>query len=81
LTTNRATGNDGGSYSFAEGDTPGFSAFLLGQTGGGPSAIGLQSFTARDAAQGAATRLFALALSGLLLACGGLFLWRRRRAR
>ena len=41
--TNRATGNDGGSFSYAEGDTPGFSNFLLGdQTF--PLAVTLASF-------------------------------------
>jgi hypothetical protein len=41
--TNRATGNDGGSFSYAEGDTSGFSSFLLGdQTF--PLAVTLASF-------------------------------------
>jgi hypothetical protein len=43
LLNNRATGNDGGSYSYAEGDTPGFSHFLLGQTGVSPTTITVQN--------------------------------------
>jgi hypothetical protein len=48
IITGRATGNDSGSYSFAEGDTSGFSPFLLGQTGNppGPTAVTLAAFTA-----------------------------------
>ncbi|MBP8000684.1 MAG: hypothetical protein KA314_14110 [Chloroflexi bacterium] len=42
LLTNRITGNDGGNYSYAQGDTPGFSHFLLGQTGANPTAITVQ---------------------------------------
>ena len=41
LLTNRTTGTDGGSYAYAEGDTPGFSSFLLGQQGLGPTAVTL----------------------------------------
>ncbi len=48
LTTNRATGNDGGSYSFARGDTPGFSHFLLGSQIDAPTALTLETFTARS---------------------------------
>jgi len=33
LLTNRSTGNDGGSYSYAEGETTSFSNFLLGEHG------------------------------------------------
>lgn len=39
--TTPITGNDGGAYSYAQGDTPGFSAFILGQAGTAPTAIGL----------------------------------------
>jgi hypothetical protein len=45
LTTNRSTGNIG-VYSYAQGDTPGFSDFLLGETGNGPTAVTLSSFSA-----------------------------------
>jgi hypothetical protein len=38
--TNPTTGSDG-SYSFAQADTPGFSDFLLGQSGNAPTAIRL----------------------------------------
>jgi hypothetical protein len=43
VATNRNTGNDGGSYSYAEGDTPGFSNFLLGQADTTPTAITLRA--------------------------------------
>ncbi len=48
LTANRVTGNDGGSYSFARGDTPGFSHFLLGSQIDAPTALTLETFTARS---------------------------------
>jgi hypothetical protein len=76
LTTNRATGNDGGAYSYAEGDTSGFSAFLLGQQVSSPTAISLHSFTA----QGTVAPFFAVMLGGLVLACGSLWAWRWRKA-
>jgi hypothetical protein len=41
LTVNRTTGTDGASYAYAEGDTPGFSYFLLGQQGLAPTAVTL----------------------------------------
>ena len=47
LTTNRATGNDGNAYSYAEGDTPGFSDFLLAPQGTPPPlAVTLADFAA-----------------------------------
>ena len=42
LVASRTTGNDSGEYSYAEGNTPGFSAFLLGRAGSTPTAIALQ---------------------------------------
>lgn len=43
---NRVTGNDGGNMVYAVGDTPGFSHFLLGQTGANnPTAVTLTAFT------------------------------------
>jgi hypothetical protein len=44
LVANRVAGNDGGDYSYAEGQTPGFSAFLLAQAGNTPTVITLQGF-------------------------------------
>jgi hypothetical protein len=41
LVSNFGTGNDGGSYSYAQADSPGFSDFLLGQNGNPPTAITL----------------------------------------
>jgi hypothetical protein len=76
LLTNRATGSDSGAYSYAEGDTSGFSAFLLGGTGNTPTAITLQAFSAR----GTYLALGALLLVGVLLAGVGLFAWRRKTA-
>lgn len=46
LISNRARGTNG-SYSYAEGDTPGFSSFLLGEENNGPTAIRLQVLQAR----------------------------------
>jgi hypothetical protein len=43
----RVTGNDG-AYSYAQGTTSGFSAFLLGQTGNTPTAVQLQDFSANE---------------------------------
>ncbi len=76
LTTNRLTGSDGGIYSYAEGDTPGFSRFLLGQTGNAPTAIALQSFSSNSSRP-----LAAAVLAGLvaLVSAAGLRLRCRRR--
>jgi hypothetical protein len=41
LTVNVGTGSDGGSYRYAQADSPGFSDFLLGQSGNAPTAITL----------------------------------------
>jgi hypothetical protein len=46
LITSASTGTNG-AYSYAEGDTPGFSAFLLGQTGNAPTAVEFVSLTTR----------------------------------
>ncbi len=45
LMTNAANGNDGGSFSYAEGETTGFSPFLLGETGQAPTAVSLQNIS------------------------------------
>jgi hypothetical protein len=71
LIDNRATGNDGGSYSYAEGDTLGFSAFLLGETNSVPTALHLQSFSV----QSGTNLLLLLAFCGLLLVSVGLLTW------
>ena len=75
--TNRFTGNDGGSYSYAQGDTSDFSAFLLGETGGGntPTAVTLRQVTL--------VRLHRVSLAtigvGLCVAALGVATVRRRR--
>jgi hypothetical protein len=46
LTENYAFGNDAGNYSYAEGDTPGFSHFLLGEQTLLPTAVTTSSFIA-----------------------------------
>ena len=45
LTTNWSA-DSSGVYSYAEGDTPGFSGFLLGQTGNPPTVVTLSAFSA-----------------------------------
>jgi hypothetical protein len=60
--TNPTTGSDG-SYSFAQADTPGFSDFLLGQSGNAPTAIMLTG----QEASGLASRLVWFFLTSVLL--------------
>jgi len=50
LTTNQANGNDGGSYSFGEGETTGFSPFLLASNAA-PTAVIIQDFDATNNSQ------------------------------
>lgn len=45
--TNRFTGNDSGAYSYAEGSTDSFSAFLLGDTNDAPTAVELLEVSSR----------------------------------
>jgi hypothetical protein len=45
LLINPGNGDDAGSYSYAEGDTPGFSSFLLGDSGNSPTAVSFLSST------------------------------------
>jgi hypothetical protein len=45
LLTNAGNGSDGGSYSYAEGDTSAFSSFLLAESGNNPTAVSLLSST------------------------------------
>jgi hypothetical protein len=61
--TNISTGNDGGKYVYARGDTTGFSSFLLGNTNNAPTAIHLTSFRANSYPQ--SNWLIALLLSSL----------------
>ncbi len=65
LLGNRTTGNDGGSYSFATGDTPGFSFFLLGNATQAPTAVTLQTFTTSPALIPAAFVVAFLFLAGI----------------
>ncbi len=48
-TTNASTGNDGGAYSYAQGEVAGFSPFLLGATGQSPTAVTLSNLTTSPA--------------------------------
>ncbi len=75
LTTNRTTSNDGGNYSYAEGDTSGFSSFLLGTTGNAPTAVQLNRFSAQNGASDIAIA----AVGGLALIIGSAALTLRRR--
>ncbi len=75
LTINRLFGNDLGSYSYAEGDTAGFSAFLLGQTGNNPTAVTLSNIATQST--GGVNWAVGLTLV-LLLVVSGWYLTRRR---
>jgi hypothetical protein len=69
-------GNDGGSYRYAEGTTPGFSDFLLGTSGNGPTAVTLYSQAVR-------TKSGDLLLVVAVAMVGALFLtlaWRQGRS-
>ena len=48
-TTNASTGNDGGAYSYAQGEVAGFSPFLLGATGQSPTAVTLSNLATSPA--------------------------------
>ena len=48
-TTNASTGNDGGAYSYAQGEVAGFSPFLLGATGQSPTAVTFSNLATRPA--------------------------------
>jgi len=48
LTTNTDNGTSG-AYTYAESDTPGFSHFLIAQSGNAPTAVSLQSFSGASA--------------------------------
>jgi hypothetical protein len=73
LTANASTGNDGGSYSYAQADTPGFSEFLLGGTSA-PTAVMLSSLGAAPQAT------LPLLPIGLILLAGALVRVIKRRA-
>ncbi|MDA0244853.1 MAG: FG-GAP repeat protein [Chloroflexi bacterium] len=72
-TTNASTGNDGGAYSYAQGEVAGFSPFLLGATGQSPTAVTLSNLTTRPAS------LWLWLVSGLVLLGGTAVGLRRRR--
>jgi hypothetical protein len=74
LTANASTGNDGGNYSYAQADTPGFSDFLLGGTTG-PTAVTLASLEAQPQAT------IPLLPIGLALLTGAAVLVIKRRVR
>ena len=67
-------GNSGDGFSFASAQTPGFSNFLVGKSGGGdePTAVSLQSIAVATPS----TALFVLLLSIIFLTLGSL--WLRR---
>jgi hypothetical protein len=73
LTANASTGNDGGNYSYAQADTPGFSEFLLGGTSA-PTAVTLSSLNATS------RPVSPLLPIGLALLAGAVVLFSRRRA-
>lgn len=75
LTANAGTGNDGGSYSYAQADSPGFSDFLLGQSGLAPSAVILVGGEVKNAA----SQTGLLLLAAVLLLCLASFCLLRRR--
>ena len=54
------TGNDGGGYAYVEGDTPGFSFFLMGNDANAPTAIQL--------AESGSTEANAFPVAGLIVA-------------
>jgi hypothetical protein len=64
--TNLSTGNDGGSYSFGQGDTTGFSPFLLGGPDA-PTVITLIDFSAASTSNGYWLLLAASIASALLI--------------
>ena len=73
--TNIATGTSG-SYTWASGDTPGFSKFLMAEAGGGgnaPTAVTLQSISANSN-----TAVLPILIAALLLALIGGAVLRRR---
>ncbi|HRQ40301.1 MAG TPA: G8 domain-containing protein [Chloroflexota bacterium] len=70
LTTNRSTGSASGGYSYAEGDTPGFSHFLLGQTGNAPTAVTLTTFTTAAHKPVVVVLLFSFVTLSLLFVIG-----------
>lgn len=74
LTANTSAGNDGGSYSYAQADTPGFSEFLLGGTSA-PTAVTLNHFAASSMPARWLTPLIGL----LLLTGAGVLLKRHQR--
>lgn len=47
LTTNATTGNDGGNYVYAQSETPGFSDFLLAESGNNPTALSIANVSAQ----------------------------------
>jgi len=74
LTANRVMGNDGGRYSYGEGDTLSFSAFLLGGTGSTPTAVTLHSISAT-----ATTPILPLIMALVLLTAVGLIAIQQQR--
>ncbi len=70
LDDGRLTGNDGNGYSFAEGNTAGFSHFLLGDRDDTPTAVSLQHIQAQaNSTRGAIAVIFVMLclLSGVAL--------------
>jgi hypothetical protein len=77
LTTNASTGNDvSGSYTYAQADTPGFSHFLLGQSGQAPTAVTLLTLRASSATPFRSGQ-YLVGLALLLIAAAMLLLRRR----
>lgn len=78
LQTNRAIGDDGGMYSFAEADTPSFSSFLIGQTGNNPTNITVEGIKSEEFSRPVIVSLIlGLALFCMIIA----WYWRKSRSR
>ncbi len=81
LMISATTGNDGGNYSYAQADTPGFSYFLLGRGESTPTAITLQTLRASSGATHfpSVSHLWgALGLAVLLVGGAAVVAWRRK---
>ena len=75
--TNPLTGTVGGGYYFAQGDTPGFSTFLLAPQNDGPTAVSLSSLAARGVSSGDRLALLFLGIGLVLFFSIRLFRLRR----
>lgn len=77
LTTSQGFGNDGGSYSYGEGEASNFSPFLLADNAVGPTAVALQEFQATNSSGSGAFVIVAIILM-LIIFSGGMWVFRKR---